>query len=279
MDVRGFLDVISAPRELPGDYYDAEGFLCCGKCRTRKQADIPCSEAVREGGIWRVPIPCRCEAEEEERFRLAESREKEEKLRQNLLAESGLSPDACLANDNEPDSKASKLCRKYCAKLEDAFAAGIGILFYGGVGTGKSYYAQCVGNEAVRLYKRVLFVSASNITSMGADAQSAFFERLSAADLLILDDLGAQRGTSYGNEALYNTVNNWYKTGKPLIATTNLDLSEIKDEQDITYKRIYDRLLEMCPMRILVDGASKREQIARKKREAAKRMFFGEADG
>ena len=63
MEIRGFLDVISAPRKEQGDYYDAEGFLVCGKCGTRKQTDIPCSAAIRASEVWRVPIPCRCEAE------------------------------------------------------------------------------------------------------------------------------------------------------------------------------------------------------------------------
>lgn len=275
MDVRGFLDVISAPKKESGDYYDAEGFLMCGRCHTRKQIDIPCSETVRPGGIWRVPVLCKCEAEADRRAQQIEAEGKAERVRRNLLAASGLSPDACFANDNEPGSKASKLCRKYCEKLEDAFSGGLGILFYGGVGTGKSFYAQCIGNEAIRLCKRVLFVSASNITTIDTDAQSRFLRQLGGANVLILDDIGAQRGTSYGSEALYNTINDWYKTGRPLIATTNLDLADIKAEKDITYKRIYDRLLEMCPMRILVGGESKRAQIASQKREAAKRLIFG----
>ena len=275
MDVRGFLDVISAPRKEPDDYYDADGFLICGKCGTRKQTDIPCSAAIRESGLWRVPIPCRCEVEADRRAQQIEEARRAERIRQNLLSESGLSPASCFVNDNAPESKVSKLCRKYCGKLEDAFSNGLGILFYGGVGTGKSFYAQCIGNEAIRLCKRVLFVSASNITTIGTDVQSRFLRQLGRANVLILDDIGAQRGTSYGSEALYNTINDWYKTGKPLIATTNLDLADIKAEKDITYKRIYDRMLEMCPMRILVDGESKRAQIASQKREAAKRLIFG----
>ena len=130
-------------------------------------------------------------------------------------------------------------------------------------------------NEAIRLCKRVLFVSTSNITIMDADAQTGFLKRLCSFSALILDDIGAQRGTPYGSEALYNTINEWYKTGKPLIATTNLDVDEIKTEKDITYKRIYDRLLEMCPIRILVYGESRRAKIAKQKRAAAKRLILG----
>ena len=34
--------------------------------------------------------------------------------------------------------------------------------------------------------------------------------------------------------------------GKPLILTTNLDLSDMLDCQDIRYKRVYDRIFEAC---------------------------------
>ena len=37
-----------------------------------------------------------------------------------------------------------------------------------------------------------------------------------------------------------------YRSGKPLIAMTNLTLQELKNPQDIAHARIYDRLLEMC---------------------------------
>jgi hypothetical protein len=41
-----------------GDYRDEEGFLCCGKCRTRKEGDITIGEKT-----LRVPHLCKCESE------------------------------------------------------------------------------------------------------------------------------------------------------------------------------------------------------------------------
>ena len=44
-------------------------------------------------------------------------------------------------------------------------------------------------------------------------------------ELLILDDLGAERNTSFGRERVFDVVNKRLLTGKPMIVTTNIPLS------------------------------------------------------
>ena len=52
-------------------------------------------------------------------------------------------------------------------------------------------------------------------------------------------------------EQMFSVVDGRYRTGKPLIVTTNLTLQELKNPPDLAHARIYDRLLEMCtPLRI-----------------------------
>ena len=69
--------------------------------------------------------------------------------------------------------------------------------------------------------------------------------------LLIIDDLGMQRGTDYGLEQVYNVIDARYRSNKPFIITTNLTLNEMQNETNIARKRIYDRVLSMCmPMQI-----------------------------
>ena len=65
--------------------------------------------------------------------------------------------------------------------------------------------------------------------------------------LLIIDDFGMERGTEYGLEQVYNVIDSRYRSGKPLIVTTNLTLDSLQNPQDTAHARIYDRLLEMCP--------------------------------
>ena len=50
------------------------------------------------------------------------------------------------------------------------------------------------------------------------------FSRLCRYPLLILDDFGMERGTEYGLEQVFNVIDSRYRSGKPLIVTTNLTL-------------------------------------------------------
>ena len=84
------------------------------------------------------------------------------------------------------------------------------------------------------------------------------------ATLLIIDDLGAERGTEYAVENVFNVIDRRYRSGKPLIITTNLHLSMLTNEQSLDKKRIYDRILELC-IPVCVNGASKRTATAKEK--------------
>lgn len=68
-------------------------------------------------------------------------------------------------------------------------------------------------------------------------------------DLLILDDLGAERNTSYGKECVFDVVNRRLLSGKPMIITTNITLSAMQKATDLDDRRIYDRILEVCVSR------------------------------
>ena len=63
-----------------------------------------------------------------------------------------------------------------------------------------------------------------------------------------------------------------YRSQKPLIATTNLPLDEIRDPQDTAHARIYDRILEMY-VPISCIEASLRKENAQKKLESMKSLI------
>ena len=65
-------------------------------------------------------------------------------------------------------------------------------------------------------------------------------------ELLILDDLGAERNTSFGKERVFDVVDKRLLTGKPMIVTTNIPLSVMKQAADLDDCRIFDRILEAC---------------------------------
>lgn len=89
----------------------------------------------------------------------------------------------------------------------------------------------------------------------------------------MIDDLGVERDTSYSVEQVYNVVDTRARSGKPVIITTNLSLKDLENPPSLAYKRIYDRVLEMCPIRLKMVGASRRTANATDRRDAARRIL------
>ena len=90
--------------------------------------------------------------------------------------------------------------------------------------------------------------------------------------LLIIDDFGMERGTEYGLEQVFNVIDSRYRSGKPLIVTTNLTLDDLHNPEDTAHSRIYDRLLSMCvPVRFTGDNF--RQETAQRKMESMKKLI------
>ena len=75
-------------------------------------------------------------------------------------------------------------------------------------------------------------------------------------DLLVLDDLGSTALNDFTTDKLFEIVDERYRSGKPLIVTTNLNPDEAW-KSSIGMRRIFDRLRERCRL-VVVDGESRR---------------------
>ena len=96
-------------------------------------------------------------------------------------------------------------------------------------------------------------------------------------DLLIIDDLGVERSTEYAMEQMFFVIDSRYRSRRPMIITTNLKLSELKNPPDLAHARIYDRILERCAP-ILFDGKNFREENAGATRQTAKDIVNSKHD-
>lgn len=99
-----------------------------------------------------------------------------------------------------------------------------------------------------------------------------YIKSLVRPDLLILDDLGAERNTSFGKERVFDVVDKRLLTGKPMIVTTNIPLSVMKQAVDLDDRRIFDRILEVC-VPIMFDGDSFRKSTAADNLKKAARLL------
>ena len=172
-------------------------------------------------------------------------------------------PAAAWRFDNAPVmTKQLIKAKEYAEKWDDFSREGIGLLLFGNVGTGKSYAAGCIANALIDRMISVLYVDMTDVVNrmqgnFGAD-RDTYLKRLTRPDLLILDDLGAERNTSYSKERVFDVVNRRLLSRKPMIITTNIALSVMQKATDLDDRRIYDRILEVC-VPVLFDGENFRK--------------------
>lgn len=257
---------------LEGDYTDEAGLLRCGKCGQPKRSRI---EVGGEEII--VPVWCDCmiKADEAEKKQsaaaLAAMRSAE--LRRLSLMDSALSAASFDSADMSGDNARSiAMCRRYAEQFPQMRRDNRGLLLFGGIGTGKTYTAACIANALLEQGQAAVMTSLVKLVDSGADDLCS---RMTAIDLLILDDLGAERTTDYALEKVYNVVDSRYRTGLPVIYTTNLTLEDLKHPPDIRMARIYDRVLERC-FPVEFRGVSRRKTAARQGFEDMSELLGGE---
>jgi DNA replication protein DnaC len=134
-----------------------------------------------------------------------------------------------------------------------------GLLFYGPHGVGKTHLAVGILKEAIRKKgARGFFFETRDLLRMVRDTYNAKVEDreldvlkpVLEADLLILDDLGAEKTSEWVQETLGFVINTRYNSQRPTIVTTNLsDSLDDDDPRSFVFQvgsRSRSRLREMC---------------------------------
>lgn len=111
------------------------------------------------------------------------------------------------------------------------------ILFYGTVGTGKSFLSGCIAGELLSRGYSVLYFSAeylmetisSALKSDDRRAMTRLQDSLYETDLLIIDDLGTEMINDFTKTHILNILNERVLRQHPLIISTNLNLNELRD--------------------------------------------------
>lgn len=267
-------------KEVIGD----DGLLHCAVCgeRVERVFDFPMMDGSGRKEPMKVRVICRCRAkeieEEEKRMKLQEQRRRIDELR-NLSLLDAKSRDVNFESyqTSNENRKIFGIAKNYVENFDKMFEESQGLLFWGDVGTGKSYTAAAIANELIERLQPVIMTSFVKLLEdmKGFDADDgAYLRRLNQAKLLIIDDLGAERGTDYALEKVYDIVDSRYRSGKPVIFTTNLTMREMKECTDIRYNRIYDRIFEMCyPVKF--DGLSWRKKEAAERYAGMKKLLEG----
>ena len=272
------VDAVEAANAAPDDYINpADGLKYCGKCHTPKEAFYPAD--LQAQGFTKHPVMCKCADERREREE-AKRREYERMSYMTMLRSEAFRdiPAAGWRFDHAVVTPQLAKAKEYAANWDSFKQDGIGLLLFGDVGTGKSYAAGCIANDLIDRMESVLFVGMADVVNrmqgnFGAD-RDRYIKSLMRPSLLVLDDLGSERSTSFGKERVFDVVNNRLLSGKPMIITTNIPLSVMQKATDLDDRRIYDRILEVC-VPVVFGGDSFRKTNAADNMQKAARYLNG----
>jgi DNA replication protein DnaC len=171
---------------------------------------------------------------------------------------------------NESLERAAAKARKL-AELDD-MAAGRALFFEGQPGVGKTHLAVAVLKQVMqRLNVRGLFydirdllrVIRSTYDPSIRTTELEVLQPVMTADLLVLDDIGAEKTSEWVEETMNLIVNTRYNERRLTIFTSNfLDIPDDTEPNSLVFRighRMRSRLHEMCEF-VQMDGADYRER-------------------
>lgn len=160
--------------------------------------------------------------------------------------------------DDRPEHILSKAARAYAENFQPALEQH-GIMFTGNVGTGKTFYACCIANAVIDRGCTAWVTTLQPLVRALCSYESAekILARIRKVDLLVLDDLGSTALNDFTTDKIFEIVDERYRSGKPLIVTTNLNPDDAW-KSNIGMRRIFDRLKERC-RNVVMDGESRRK--------------------
>lgn len=160
---------------------------------------------------------------------------------------------------NNQNENAYKLAKGFVNNFEKAKEKGLGIMFIGNYGVGKTHLACSIAIELINNGIPVIYGSSISLLGKIRETYESnintnewqLLDLYSNTDLLIIDDLGKEKPSEWVLEKLYYIINQRYENLKPVVITTNYNIDELINRlttknNSSTAEAIISRLNEMC---------------------------------
>lgn len=250
-----------AGAETETEYMGEDGLLHCRICGGKRQTVItPPFEGAKPRTVrcW-----CNCPTNQDRQKAMERQIQIEQRTSVCFRGTEELKNSTFAADDGKGKPELITAAQRYVELFPQHLKDGMGLLYYGTVGTGKTFLAACIANALLAKGYRVRLTNFATLADemWAAPDKAAYIADLCKYDLLIQDDLGVERKSEYMQEMVYKVVNARYISGRPMIITTNLTPDELTKAESLGYARTYDRLLEKC-LPIQVGGPSRRRAAA-----------------
>ena len=172
-------------------------------------------------------VACQCKEQERKR-----------KRRQQLQELSNLGAFAHKRFDTF-DQRVPGVQEAFACSLEFAKNPDGWLLLVGPNGCGKTHLAAAIANACLEAGAVVLFATVPDLldhlrAAFAPDSSEVYdqlFARMREAEVLVLDDLGAQQSSPWANEKLFQLLNYRYNSGFPTVITANPRGEQATDER------------------------------------------------
>jgi DNA replication protein DnaC len=179
----------------------------------------------------------------------------------------------CTIDNFTAYNESLQLAAEQARRLAATFPSGRGLFLEGQPGVGKTHLAVAVLKEVIQAGARGLFYDTRDLlrvirSTYDPSIRTTELEILKpvmTAELLVLDDLGAEKTSEWVEETMNLIVNTRYNERRLTIFTSNYaDIPDDTDPNALLFRighRMRSRLHEMCEF-IVLDGADYREMPA-----------------
>lgn len=207
--------------------------------------------------IWtKCPGCYEAELEREELERVAAmERERKERMIRSALNQAAIPPRFMSRSldgyevDTPEKANALRVSREYAESFQEALEVGRSLVFCGRPGTGKTHLAIGIAKRVIEAGHTAAFMTVMNAIRRirdtyrrdSTETETQVIRSFTVPDLLILDEVGMQRGTDDEKVLLFDVINARYEAMRPLIVISNLDLAGVCGYLG---ERAFDRLRE-----------------------------------